>query len=301
MFPARCKSFAAYLIVAIHFLALACVVYFDNYWSNRRRGPAAATTISAGLLVCLGADLALLAFWLMLSSTGVAARVIATVFSTLCWIGIYDPRICGTLRNWRYYGGSGWQYHFYSRCAATGGLALMVISIMACALWAVRRRGAKLRQLKADELHREPGNRQFQVSHLLIFVAVLSLVLAYSINSRQWLSPRISLRWDFAGYAPIESAETVLYSAFTLSTVSLALAWATLGYGRPWLKLIMALTAAGFLGFAWAYSFTSAQHEKFLLGNVLFSMIVALLQAIVISVALLSVRFRGYRLTKSSA
>lgn len=182
-------------------------------------------------------------------------------------------------------------------CAATVGLVVLVIFILACALSAVQRRRLQFRRLSKDELHAEVSSRQFQVLDLLALAGVVSLFMGFSINCRAWFSRQISMRWNFLLYAPVQTAETVLFSALLLATVSLALVWATLAFGRPWLKLAMTVAAAGLLGFCWAYAFTSTRYQQNLIWNGLMSMAITFSQAILIGGALLIVRRRGYRLT----
>ncbi len=133
---------------------------------------------------------------------------------------------------------------------------------------------------------------------MLLLVTVLSLLLAGATNGRQWLSEHVSMRWNFAAYAPVYSAETVIFSAFLLVAITLTIVWAALSSGRPWLRLAMALLAAALFGFAWALSFTNAEHQDQLIWNGLFSAGVGLLQAVLMSGALLIVRSRGYRLVR---
>jgi hypothetical protein len=294
----RSKNLTAYLFIALHFLAEASVLYFDVDWSSWRRPPVARIMVGAGLLVCLGADLCMLGLWLALSPAGRTSRRLKTALCVICWCGVYNPEIYSILRDWAYYRDSALEYYAYGQCAATGGFVILVISILAGAFSTIQRRGLQFRRLSEVELHLEASSRQFQVLDLLVLAGAISLFLGFSINCRAWFSRQISMRWYFIAYAPIQSAETVFFSALLLATAGLALVWAALAFCRPWLKLAMAVTAVGLLGFLWAYAFTSTRHQQYLPWNGLVSMAVALLQALLISGALLVVRRCGYRLMR---
>jgi len=284
------------LLIVFHLLALAIVVFFQIRWPWLVRSSGAEALLSAALLIFGGADVALLGIWAGLASCRPIARWLAITICTICWCGIYyDQGILRMLRNWSNLGDIDWDYRLFLGLAAIFGLPSLTISNMGGALGVLQRRGAQFKRLTADELHRDAGHRQFQISHLLLLTAVLSFVLGFSANSRQWLSRQISMQWSFAAYAPLYSAETVIFSAFGLATIALVATWAVLGCGRPWLRLAMALATGGFMGFAWAVAFTSPRHQEHLFSNGLFSASVGLLQAALICAVLSIVRYRGYR------
>jgi hypothetical protein len=282
------------LLVAFHAPALAAVVYFQIRWPWLVGSSAAEASLSAALLSVGGADVGLLGLWAGLASRRPIARWLAIVVCIFCWCGVYDPDIFWTFRHWSSIGSIG-QYGLSFELTALFGLPVLAISNIAGALVVLQRRGARFERLTADELHREAGHRQFQISHLLLLTAVLSFVLGFSANSRQWLSRQISMQWGFAAYAPIYSAETAIFSAFALATIALVAVWAALGRGRPALRLAMALATGGFMGFAWTVAFTSPRHQEHLFWNGLFSAGVGVLQAALICAVLLVVRYRGYR------
>ena len=278
------------------------VLLFVDYWPRTLRMlfPTSQTICAASLLVFAGTDLSLLGLWAALSPAGSVAKWLATGLSAFCWCGIYTPDNFYWLRHWSDYGGSGMRYAFLSDWSAVAGLSLLVVSLLACPLWAVKRRGIRFRPLSAEEAALEMSSRHFQVLHLLLLMVVLSIFMGFSLNCRQGLGHQISTRWRFAAYAPIQSLETVLVSGVLQAAGSIVLAWAVLTYGRPWLRLLAALVVAGLLGFDWAFSFTHVKHHEHLVWNSLFSVGVAVLQAALISAVLLVVRRRGYRLVKAT-
>ena len=83
--------------------------------------------------------------------------------------------------------------------------------------------------------------------HLLLLATVLSLVLGASVNCRQWLARQSLPAWTPALDAPVNSLETVFFSAFTLAATTLAVVWAVLTCGRPWLRLASACSPPAFL------------------------------------------------------
>lgn len=297
MFAALRKNRVALLLVALHALAIAASEYFGLRWFLLTpRSPVAEAAVSATVLVVVGVDLGLLGLWAALSDCRPMVRRLALAACTIAWCEIYQPNLLWISAR---YPGLDWQrvkYHFVFGLAAPFGLALLTIAGITCALGVVKRRGGIFKQLTENERQREAGLRQFQLSHLLLLTLVLSLVFGFSINGRQWLSRTVSMRWQWTFEAPIYSAETVVFSGFCLAAITLATAWAVLGLGRPWLRLATAWAAAGFLGAAWAFAFTSPNHQEFLPANAAFSAGVGLLEALLLSVVLLVVRFRGYRL-----
>jgi hypothetical protein len=289
------------LLIAFHALALAIIVFFQIRWPWLVRSSAGDALLSAALLIFGGADVALLGIWAGLASCRPIARSLAIAVCIVCWCGIYyDQGILRMLRNWSNLGDIDWDYRLFLGLTAIFGLPILTISNIAGALVAMQRRGAQFERLTTDELRRDAGHRQFQISHLLLLTAVLSFVLGFSANSRQWLSRQISMQWSFAAYAPLYSAETVIFSAFGLATIALGAIWAALGCGRPWLRLAMALATGGFMGFAWTVAFTSPRHQEHFFSNGLFSASVGLLQAALICAVLLIVRYRGYRFASHS-
>jgi hypothetical protein len=297
---------SAWLVAGFHLLACAGVLLSVDYWpkTQRKLFPASEEICAASLLVFAGADLCLLGLWAALSSASSRARWLATGLSTFCWCGIYTPDNLHVLRYWPDSGGSDWQrehfrYAFFLDWAAVGGFSLLVVSILACSLSAVKRYGVQFRPLNAEEAALERSSRHFQVLHLLLMIAVVSLFMSFSLNCRQWFSRQISMRWGFAAYGPIQSAETVLVSAVLQAAGTLVVAWASLTYGRPWLRLLMALVVAGLFGLDRAFSFTALRHREHLVWNSLFSACVAVCQAVLVGAALLAVRRRGYRLLKT--
>lgn len=296
MFAAMRKNGVALLLVVAHALAIAGSEYFGLYQFLRDdRSPEAEAAVSATVLVVVGVDLGLLGLWAALSSCRPILRRLATAACIVAWCENYDRNLLRMLRNARYFDWQRVKFHFFFELAAPFGLALLTIAGITCTRGVLKRRGGTFRRLTENEQQREAGLRQFQLSHLLLLTLVLSLVFGFSINGRQWLSRTVSMRWLWAFEAPIHSAETVLFSAYCLATTTLATAWAVLGLGRPWLRLAMAWAAAGFLGAAWAFAFTSPYHQEFLPVNAAFSAGVGLLQAALMSVVLLIVRRRGYR------
>lgn len=295
MLAALRKTFVALLLVASHALVLAIIAYFDIRWSKLVGSRSGRSAAGAAVLIGGGADVGLLGLWAALGSNRAVVKWLATAVCVVCWWGLYDPDAIWIVRNWSSFGDYAMQYHIYTHYVGVAALAMLTIAASAVALGIVKRRGAEFRKLSADELQRERGQGQFQISHLLLLTAVLSLVLAFSVNGRPWLSRSVSLRWHFPAYAPFYSAEAVMYSGFSLAAITLAAAWAALGYGRPWLRLAMALAAACFIGFAWAFAFTSPRHQDRLFWNVAYSAGVGFLQAALMSAALLVVRSRGYR------
>lgn len=295
MFAALRKNAVALLLIASHAIVLAIIAYFGIRWSNLVGSRAGRSAAGAAVLIGAGADAGLLGLWAALGANRAIVKWLATAACVVCWCGVYDPDAIWIVRNWSWYGDYAMQYHVYTHYVGVAALATLTISASALALGIVKRRGAEFRKISPDELQRERGQGQFQISHLLLLTAVLSLVLAFSVNGRPWLSRPVSLRWHFPAYAPFYSAEAVMYSGFSLATITLASAWAALGFGRPWLRLAMALAAACFIGFAWAFAFTAPRHEGRLLWNIAYSAGVGLLQAAVLSGALLVVRNRGYR------
>ena len=247
------KNRGALLLVVIHALAIAAAEYFGLRWFLwTPRSPAAGAAVSATVLVVVGVDLGLLGLWAALGSCRPIVRRLAMAACIIVWCECYEPNLLWMLRNARYLG-LDWQlakYHFFFELAVPFGLALLTVAGIACALGVVKRRGGTFRQLTENERQREAGLRQFQLSHLLLLTLVLSLVFGFSINGRQWLSRAVSMRWQWVFEAPIYSAETVLFSAFCLATITLATARAVLGLGRPWLRLAMVWAAASFLGAA---------------------------------------------------
>ncbi|HEV3339620.1 MAG TPA: hypothetical protein VG125_04670 [Pirellulales bacterium] len=299
------KSPTPWLVAGFHLLACAGVLLFVDYWPDilRTRSPASNAIGAASLLVCVGADVCLLGLWAALSPAGSVAKWLATGVSAFCWCGVYTPDIFHELRHWSDYG-SGWQHEFFrygflSEWASVGGLSLLVVSILTCSLSAAKRRGMQFRVLSAEEAALERSSRHFRVLLLLLLMGVVSLFMSFSVNCQQWLSRQICMRWHFAAYAPIQSAETVLVSAVLQAAGTLVVAWAALTYGRPWLRLLMALVVAGFFGLDWSFSFTditgARPHREHLVWNCLLSACVAVLQAVLVSAALLVVRRRGYR------
>jgi hypothetical protein len=296
MFAALRKNGVALLLIASHALAIAASEHFGLYWFLRvYRSPEAEAAVAATVLVVVGVDLGLLGLWAALSSCRPMWRRLATAACIVAWCENYEPILLWMLRNARHFDWQRAKYHFFFELAAPFGLALLTIAGITCARGVLNRRGGTFRRLTENEQQREAGFRQFQLSHLLLLTLVLSLVFGFSINGRQWLSRTISMRWQCVFEAPIYSAETVLFSAFCLATTTLTTAWAVLGMGRPWLRLAMAWAAAGFLGAAWAFAFTSPYHQEFLPVNAAFSAGVGLLQAALMSVVLLIFRRRGYR------
>lgn len=285
----------ALLLVACHALAVVASAYFDFRWFLHNRSPTVRSGVSGAVLVIAGADLGLLSLWAALGSCRPVVRWIAIAACVGGWRLVYEPGLLFLLRNWSYIRISDWRYSFFFEEAAIFGLALLTVAGVACALGVAKRRGRALRRLAPDEAQHEVGQRQFQISHLLLLTALLAMVLGFSLNAREFLSRQTSMRWNFPVEAPIYSAETVLFSAFCLITTTLATAWAALGVGRPWLRLAMAWATASLLGAAWAFGFTSPRHDAFLPSNAAFSSGVAWLQAVLMSFALLTVRFRGYR------
>jgi hypothetical protein len=295
MFAALRKNGVALLLIASHAIVLAIIAYFDIRWSKLVGSRAGRSVAGAAVLIGGGADAGLLGLWAALGSNRTIVKWVATAACVVCWWCVYDPDAIWIVRNWSSFGDYAMQYHIYTHYVGVAALAALTIAASAAALGVVKRRGAEFRMLSADELQRERGQGQFQISHLLLLTAVLSLVLAFSVNGRPWLSRPVSLRWNFPAYAPFYSAEAVMFSGFSLATITLVSAWAALGFGRPWLRLAMALAAACFIGFAWAFAFTSPRHQDRLLWNVAYSAGVALLQAAMMSAALVIVRNRGYR------
>ena len=296
MLAALRKNRVALLLVACHALAIAAADKFGMSWLQWAvRSPAAALFVSATVLIFVGGDLGLIGLWGSLSSCRpIARRLVAAACAVACCI-VYEPGVLWLLRDWSYFGDSKRLYGVSLGLTALLGLPLLTIATTTSALAVARRRGAIFARLAPDALQREAGYPQFQISHLMLLTLVLSLLLGFSINSRQWLSRIISMRWQFAFEAPFYSAETVLFSAFCLTAITLATAWAALGYGRPWARLLMTWSAASLIGGAWAFSFTSPRHQEFLPANAAFSAGVGLSQAVLMSVVLLIVRRRGYR------
>ena len=289
------KYQTALLLVAWHALAVIASAYFDFRWFLGNGSPTARSGVSGAVLVIAGADLGLLSLWAALGSCRPVVRWIVIAACVGAWRLVYLPGLLYLLRNWSYIRIADWRSFFLFGEAAIFGLALLTVAGVACALGVVKRRVGTLRRLSPDELQHDAGCRQFQISHLLMLTALLAMVLGFSLNAREFLSRQTSMRWHFADEAPIYSAETVLFSAFCLMTTTLTTAWAALGVGRPWLRLAMAWATASLLGAAWAFGFTSPRHDAFLPSNAAFSSGVAWLQAVLMSFALLIVRFRGYR------
>jgi uncharacterized Tic20 family protein len=290
------KYFVPLSLVVFHSITWALAAYLRLEWDCFAVSPAASSAISAAVLIVGGADLGLVGAWAGLSSHRPVARCFVCAVCIVCWCGIYEPHMNWLLRDWSYLGHFRRQYASFVELTALFGLAVLVILDLAGALIMIRRRGAQFKRMMLDDLRCEADARQFQVSHLLMLATVLSLVLGFSVNSRNWLSRFVSMRWHFAAYAPIYSAETVILSAFTLVITTLASIWAALGCGRPWLRLISASATGAFVGFCWAFSFTSPEDRDHLISNGLFSAVVGFLQALLISAALLIIRFRGYRI-----
>jgi hypothetical protein len=295
------RSFTPWLVAGFHLLVCAGVLSLVDYWpyTLRRLFPKSEAIVSASLLVFAGTDLCLLGLWAALSPVSSVAKWLATGLSAFCWCGIYTPDNFYWLRHWSDYGGWWTRYTVFSDWSAVAGLALLVTSLLSGPLWAVKRRGIQFRPLSAEEAALEMGSRHFQVLHLLLLMVVLSIFMGFALNCRQGLGHQMSTRWRFAAYAPIQSLETVLVSGVLQAAGSLVLAWAVLTYGRPWLRLLAALVVAGLLGFDWAFSFTHIKYHEHLVWNSLFSVGVAVLQAVLVSAALLAVRRRGYRLVSA--
>jgi hypothetical protein len=292
------KCLGPCLLVGLHGGAFAVMAHQQVRWDSMLRGSNYELVVSAALLACLGADVGLLGVWAAVSKRHLAVRWLTTVGCLACWCFIYQPYLYFMLRDWSYYGNFGRKYSFYFKLSAVGGFALLTVLCLTAALRAVGRRGVQLRRLTADERQREAGARQFQIMHLLLLATVLSLVLGASVNCRQWLARQSLPAWTRALDAPVNSLETVFFSAFTLAATTLTVVWAALTCGRPWLRLASALLAAGVLGFAWALAFTSSQRQEQLFWNALFSVCVGLSQAALISAALLLARRRGYRMLR---
>ena len=289
------KNWLPLALVGLHALALALVGYFQINWSRLAGSTTGRLAGAALLLIAGGADLGLLSLWAAFARQRAISKALAVALCIFCWCGVYDPDIARMLRDWTYFWLIAEDYRYYTHYVGLAGLAVLTVSTAALALVAVRRRGGRFRRLSAEELRREAGYGQFQISHLLLLTAVMSLVLAFAVNGRPWLSRAVSMKWRFAAYAPFYSAEAVSFSAFSLAAMTLAATWASLGYGRPWLRLVMALATSAFTAAAWAYAFTSPRHEVHLFWNVACSSAVGLLQGAVVNASLLVVRRRGYR------
>ena len=282
-------------LVALHALALALVAYFRISWPQLAGSTTGRLSGAALLLIAGGADLGLLGLWAALAPQRAIAKGLAVAACVFCWCGVYDPNIARMLHDWTFFTVVAEDYRYYAHYVGLAGLAAVTVTVSAIALAAVQRRGSRLKRLSDEELQREAGHGQFQISHLLLLTAVMSLVLAFAVNGRPWLSRAVSMKWRFAAYAPFYSSEAVMFSAFSLTAMTLAAAWASLGYGRPWLRLAMALATASFTAAAWAYAFTSPRHEEHLFWNVAYSAAVGLLQGVVVNAILLVVRGWGYR------
>lgn len=302
MLPALRNRLVLLALVLSH-LAVPLPAHFfrlDYHWSARYGQPLspADLVVAAALLIVLGADLGLVSAWAALAHHWRSTRVVAGAVCLVGWCQIYDPFF---LDAWLYgaYRGIQWEYRYFpalSRC----GLAALVFLSVAGALSVLTRHGARLTQLSRGALKRESTVRHFQVAHLLMFVSVMSLLLALSVHFHQGPSRQISRRWHYPEHAPLYSAETVMFSGLVLITITLALVWAALSMGRPWLRLGLVAIAAGLLGVAWAYAFTAPSHAHFLLHNALFSAGVAWGQTVLMTGVFLAARHRGYRLTNVS-
>lgn len=291
-------------LVLGHLLAAAAVDYFNVHWHwGARFGKAPLPihyAVDAGRLVVHGADVALLGVWAALAIHRRATRAVVVFTCVFCWCVIYHNYWPFAIRSWL----MGWyrweystNYFFYDSVALIGSLPILVVLGVVGALAALMCGAVRLERVDQDVLQHESGSRQFQVSHLLLLVSVVSVLLAICVDFHVRLSHEISMRWKPVD-APVYCLETVVLSALVLVAITLSLVWATLSVGRPGLRFFLATASAGLLGAGWAYAFTAPKHAQFLAYNASFSSSVGLGQALLIGGVLLLVRRRGYRLMR---
>lgn len=287
-------------LVLGHLLAAAAVDYFGLRWRwamlYGKAPPPIRHAVDAAHIVIFGADVALLGVWAALAPRRRATRAVATTLCILCWCMIYTDDWPFAIQRWS----SGWlrsSYFFYDSLALIGSLPSLVVLGIVAALTALMRRAVRLERLDHEALNLAPSSHQFQVSHLLLLVSVVSVLLAICVDFHIRLSREISMRWNPVD-APVYCVETVLLSALVLVAITLSLVWATLSVGRPGLRFFLATASAGLLGAGWAYAFTAPKHAQFLAYNALFSSCVGLGQALLIGGILMLVRRRGYRLRR---
>lgn len=285
-----------------HVLIAATVDYFGLRWHwamlYGKAPPPIRHAVDAAHIVIFGADIALLGVWAALAPHRRATRAVATTLCILCWCMIYTDDWPFAVHVWLsggYVASYFRSYSFYSSLVLIGSLPILVMLGVAGALTALMRRAARLDRLGQNAMQREPGSRQFQVSHLMLLVSVVSVLLAICVDFHVRLSREISMRWNPVD-APVYCVETVLLSALVLVAITLSLIWATLCPGRAGLRFFLATVSAGLLGAGWAYAFTAPKHTQFLAYNGLFSSSVGLGQALLIGGVLFVVRRRGYRL-----
>lgn len=291
-------------LVLGHLLAAAAVDYFGFHWRWGARYSKAPLPIRCSMdaahLIIQGADIALLGVWAALSRHRRTTRAVVATLCILCWCVIYHNGWPFAIRAWL----MGWyrwehlrHYFFYNSLKLIGSLPILVVLGVVGALNALMRGAVRLERVDQDARQHESGSRQFHVSHLLLFVSIVSVLLAICVDFHSRLSREISMRWAVED-APVYCVETVMLSVLVLVAITLSLVWAALSKGRPGLRLFLATVSAGLLGAGWAYAFTAPKHAQYLLYNALFSSCVGLGQALLIGGVLLLVRRRGYRLMR---
>lgn len=291
-------------LVLGHLLVAAAVDYFGLRWRlgalSSKASPSIRYTMDAAYMVILSADIALLGVWAALAPHRRTTRVVATTLCILCWCVTYTHDWPFAIHVWLsggYVSSYFRSYFFYSSLVLIGGLPSLVVLGIAGPLTALMRRAVRMERLDREGLNLAPSSRQFQVSHLLLLVTIVSVLLAICVDFHVRLSHEISMRWNTVD-APVYCAETVLLSALVLVAITLSLVWAMLSVGRPGLRFFLATVSAGLLGAGWAYAFNAPKHAQFLAYNALFSSSVGLGQALLIGGVLLVVRRRGYWLIR---